>query len=48
MPVPAIQLEVPIEGEDITGVQFFGQVNQAGVGKIGRQITIPNSRRCFL
>ncbi len=33
-------LEIAIERENITGVEFIGHLDEAGVGKAGREISV--------
>ena len=37
---PAVQLEIPVQGENVSRVQLIGELNQAGFGEIWGEIAI--------
>ena len=40
IPAPAIQLEIPIQGENVSRIQLLGELNQARIGEVWSEIAI--------
>jgi hypothetical protein len=40
IPAPAIGMEIPVQGENVSRIQLFGKLNQARIGEVRREIAI--------